>query len=68
MVSKTSAEIVAYIDESRIHEKIGSSYVMQRKAKAIKKFLEVNTSSRIYMEELQVIEDSLSYTLSQDQS
>ena len=68
LVSKPSAEIVAYTDGSGINEKIGSSCVIQGKAKAIKKFLGANTCSTVYMGELQGIEDSLSYTLSQDQS
>ena len=66
--SKPSAEIVAYTDGSGINEKIGSSCVIHGKTKAIKKFLGANTCSTVYMGELQGIEDSLSYTLSQDQS
>lgn len=67
MVSKPSAKIVAYIDGRGINEKIGSSYVIQWKTKAIKKFLGANIFSIVYIWELEDIEDSLSYTLSQDQ-
>ena len=68
LISKPSAETVAYTDGSGINEKIGSSCVIQGKTNVIKKFLGANTCSTVYMGELQGIEDSLSYTLSQDQS
>lgn len=68
LVSKPITEIVAYIDGSKINKKIGSYYVIQEKTKAIKKLLEVNICSTVYIGELQDIENFLSYALSQDQS
>ena len=59
---------MAYTDGSGINEKIGSSCVSQGEFKAIKRFLGARTCSTVYVGELQGIQDSLSYTLSQDQS
>lgn len=42
--------------------------MIQGESKAIKKFLEVYTYSTVYMEELQGIQNSFNYTLSQNQS
>ena len=67
LASKPPLEIV-YTDGSRINEKIGSSCVIQGESKAIKKFLGTRTCSTVYMGELQGIQDSLSYTLSQNRS
>ena len=49
LISKPSAETVAYIDGSRINKKIGSSCVIQGKTNVIKKFLGANTCSIVYM-------------------
>lgn len=68
MVFKPNAKIVAYIDGSGINKKIGSFCVIQGKIKAIKKILGAKISSIVYIGELQGIKDSLSYTLSEDQS
>ena len=65
LASKPPLEIVAYTDGSGMNEKIGSSCVIQGESKAIKKFLGTRTCSTVYMGELQGIQDSLSYTLSQ---
>ena len=59
---------MVYVDESRINEKISSSYIIQRESKVIKKFLEIYTCSTVYMEKLQSIQNSFSYSLSQNQS
>ena len=61
-------EIVAYTDESGINKKIGSSCMIQGEFKAIKKFFGMCTCSTVYMGELQGIQDSLNYMLSQNQS
>ena len=42
--------------------------MIQGESRAIKKFLGVHTCSKVYMGELQGIQDSLSYTLSQNQN
>ncbi len=54
--------------EAELMKKIGSFYVIQGESKAIKRFLGEHTCSPVYIGELQGIQDSLSYTLSQNPS
>ncbi len=66
VASKTALQIVAYTDGSGINNKIGSSCVIPEKSKVIKKFLGAHTRCTVHMGELQVIQDLLSYALSQN--
>ena len=61
-------QIVAYTDGSGINNKIGSSCIIPKKSKVIKKFLGARTRCTVYMGELQGIQDSLSYALGQNQN
>lgn len=61
LASKTPMEIVT--DGSGINEKIGSSCVIPEKFKTIKSFLGARTHCTVYMEELQGIQDFLSYAI-----
>ncbi len=49
-------------------KKIDSSCVIQKKSKAVKKFLRARNQSTVYMGELQRIQDFLSYTWGSNQS
>ncbi len=68
LTSKTLLQIVAYTDGSGINNQIGSSFVIPKKSKIIKKFLGARTRCTVYMGELQGIQDSPSYALGQNQS
>ncbi len=68
LASKTPLKIVAYTDGSGINNKIGSSCIISKKSEVIKKFLGARTRCTVYMEEVQGIQDSLSYALGENQS
>ncbi len=63
LTSKTPLQIVAYTDRSGINNKIGSSCIIPKKSKVIKKFLRARIRCTVYMRELQGEQDSLSYAL-----
>ncbi len=68
LASKTPLQIVAYTDGSGINNKIGSSCIIPKKSKVIKKFLGARTRCTVYMGELQGIQNLPSYALGQNQS
>ncbi len=68
LASKTPLQIVVYTDGSGINNKIGSSCIIPKKFKVIKKFLGARNRCTIYIGELQGIQDLLSYALGQNPS
>lgn len=63
LAQKTTLQTLAYIDGSEINQEIGLIYVILEKRKAIKKFLEMNKTSTVYMGEMQRIQNLLIYAL-----
>ncbi len=54
--------------KAELMKKIGSSCVIQGESMAIKRFWGGHTCSPVYMGELEGIQDSLTYTLTQNQN
>lgn len=58
-------EILAYSNKSGINQKISLAFIILAKRKAIKKFLGTDKTSIVYMEEMQEIQDLLTYAINQ---
>ena len=68
LAHRTALETLDYTDGSGINKKIGSACVILGQRKVIKKFLGTDKTSTVYMGEMQGIQDSLTYAISQPQN
>lgn len=68
LAQKTALETLAYTDGSGINNKIGSACIISGQRKSIKKFLGTDTTSTVYMGEMQGIQDSLTSAMNQEET
>ena len=68
LAQNTALKTLAYTDGSGINEKISSACIILGQCKAIKKFLGTDKISTVYMGEIQGIQDSLAYSINQEQT
>lgn len=53
MTYKTAPKTLAYTNKNEINKEIGLAYIVLGKRKAIKKFLNIDKTSIIYIEKIQ---------------